>query len=936
MVIFLLNIPGVSAQISEGGIPPSFKYSRSQSLRSAVQQIEVPVDFYVKDLQEVDHWRAREGTPLPVGKLISVGYTMENSGSYTTFPDGERVWRLHLKAADAVAIMLYYQDFYIPEGGKLFIYSADKTQLLGAYTHNTHPSGGLFATEFVGGDELILEYVASETSEEKPRVHIGDIGYGYNASALETFCGVSLRRASASCMVNVNCEEGLAWQDEKKSVCYMVQKIGGKSYICTGSVMNNTAEDFKPLILTALHCAYDGNQLVDEKDMEQWSFYFHREREGCDETSIPIMQKTMTGCKMLVKTGQENGSDGMLLELKQMIPESFDVFYNGWDRRHTPALSGVCIHHPHGDYKKISTYNIPAKEATFNSNEFTATRFAHWNVTFQQTANGYGVTEGGSSGSPLYNENKLVVGTLTGGSSSCSLPRGLNLYGKLSYHWDHYKTESAHMDIWLDPTNSGVETLAGRFHHKVSKPAPIGLTAENQGHRILLRWNAPQSTETPLHYNIYRHNQKIGQATGFSFVDLNPVSGPLIYAVSAVYADEMESPFVSATLLYVEFKAPSDLRAERMETGNEVTLSWHAPIYEQTIYWGSMEPIWIMGFGNSTPFYYGQKWSSEDINPLHEKTIKAVRFVPMENNIYEIYISQGNNVYRQPIESSSLNYSDINTITLNEPFTIDGSKSLIVSIYVSNVGGQYPAVGDNGPAVNGKGNICSLDGENWETLYDEKKPDDFNYNFIISAIVSSERGTAVYKSESDHKETLKPNSGAPIKTKFVRPYASTRVVSEAASVPSYNVPTAFPEITRYLIYRSNSHFEYINDPSVTHYTDRSSYLLSSSYYEISAFYGTIESERSDKAYITTINNVENIEESADIYPTRFSGSVNLKGFDAVTRVDIVSVSGKVCLVVNHPDRTIDTSSLAPGLYFFRIYGPNNQVLKVVRAVKISG
>jgi hypothetical protein len=939
MSVFLLNTPDIFAQISEGGIPPSFKYSRNQLLRSTVQKIEVPVDFYVKDLQEVDHWRARQGTPMPAGKLIPVGYTMENSGSCTTLPGGERVWRLHLQAADAVAMMLYYQDFYIPEGGKLFIYSADTSHLLGAYTHHTHPSGGLFATEFVAGDELTLEYVASETSQEKPRIHISEIGYGYNASALETFCGVSLRRASGSCMVNVNCDEGLDWQNEKKSVCYMVQKIGSANYICTGSLMNNTAEDFKPLILTALHCAYDSNQrIASEKDLEQWQFYFHREREGCSETSAPVASKTLTGCKMLVSTGLGNGSDGMLLLLNRSVPQDYDVFYNGWNRQNTPALSGVCIHHPQGDYKKISTYGTPAKAATFSSNEFTGTRSAHWNVTFQQTANGHGVTEGGSSGSPLYNENKLVVGTLTGGSSTCSLPGGLNLYGKMSYHWDHYQAESTRMDIWLDPVNSGVETLAGCFYREAAKPAPVNLTAEHQGHSIFLKWNAPQSTETPLHYHIYRQNQKIGQATGVSFVDSSPVTGSLIYSVSAVYADERESPFVSATLLYVAFKAPSDLRAERTETGNEVTLSWRAPVYEQTIYWGTMEPARIISFEDpARSFYYGQQWSSEEINPLHERTIKAVRFAPVKNNTYEIYISQGDGVYRQAVESSSLNYSDMDTVMLKEPFTIDGSQPLIVSVYVSFVGSEYPAVTDDGPAVNGKGNIYSVDGKNWKTLYDESTPDKFNYNFIVSAIVSSERGSSVYKSESDHRETLKHSDGAsPVKTKSVRPYATTRGVSDTSSVPLYNaIPTAFPELTRYRIYRSNSFWEYVNDPSATHYIDKGTFA-SSFYYEISAFYGTVESEKSDKAYITTANNAENTALIADIYPTRFSASVSLKGHEAVTRVDIVSVSGKVCLAVNRPSGTIDTSSLAPGLYFFRIYGSNNQVLKVVRAVKISG
>jgi hypothetical protein len=956
MVVFLLHIPGVFAQISEGGIPPSFKYSRSQSLRSAIRKTEVPVDFYVEDLQEVDNWRAREGTPMPVAKLIEVDYTLENSGSYTVFPDGERVWRLHLKAADAIAMMLYYNDFYIPEGDKLFIYSADKSQLLGAYTHNTHPSGGRFATEFVGGDELILEYVASETSVEKPRLHIGEIGYGYNVSALETFCGVSLRGASGSCMVNVNCEEGLAWQNEKKSVCYMVQKIGEKGYICTGSVMNNTAEDFTPLILTALHCAYDGNQIADKKDMEQWLFYFHREREGCSETSLPVVVKTMTGCKMLVSTGLENGSDGMLLELNQRIPATYDVFYNGWDRRNVPALSGVGIHHPQGDYKKISTYGIPAEERTFEAKEFTGSRFAHWNVTFQQTANGHGVTDKGSSGSPLFNESKLVVGTLTGGNSSCSLPTGLNLYGKMSAHWDYYKTDPAvRMSIWLDPVGSGAETLAGRSHN-VFKPAPVNLSAKNQGYSVLLTWNAPQSTEPPVHYNVYRHNQKIGTVTGFSFVDPEPVNGSLVYSVSAVYADDMESPFASASLLYVEFKAPSDLRAERMDTSDEVKLSWRAPVYEQTIYWGTMAPVYkIRIFKDNIPFYYGQKWSPEEIYPLHKKTIKAIQFVPIENNIYEIYISQGACVYRQSIDPSLLDYPKINTIMLDEPFTIDGSKSLIVSIYVSHVGSEYPSSGDGGPAANGKGNIYSVDGISWETLYEEEYPGEFDYNFIVSAIVSSEAGI-VNDACGNNERSLTRDAGEVIKTRTVEP-GRTKVDIRTSTISPYNSmpavfpevtkygiysgdaasrPTSFPEITKYLIYRTRSIFEYLNDTSATNYIDRRPFS-SSSYYEISAFYGEIESEKSNKAYITTVDNAENIDGiAADIYPTRFFGSVSLKGFDAVTRVDVVSVSGKICLVVNHPDRTIDTSSLTQGLYFFRIYGPNNRVIKVVRAVKMSG
>ncbi|MDR2917734.1 MAG: protease, partial [Tannerella sp.] len=891
--ILLFLSPHIFAQISEGGLPPSFSYQ--QMLRKATAETKVPIDFYIEDLRETDDWQARDGAPKPVARLIPVDYTMDNSGYRTTLPGGEKIWRLHLKADDAVAIMLYYNDFYIPEGGKLFIYSANKSQILGAYTHRTHPSGGLFATEFIGGDELILEYVESNTSKEKPRININEIGYGYNTAALRTFCGITTR-ASGSCMVNINCEEGIAWQNEKKSVCYTVQVVGNENYICTASLMNNTAEDFKPLVLTALHCAYNNRYNVSssDSDFEQWLFYFHREREDCSNSSLPIIAKTMTGCKKLAQTGLDGGSDGLLLMLNDMIPEDYDVFYNGWDRRGVAALSGVCIHHPSGDYKKISTYNTPTTNYTFEVTQFTCDKNAHWNLIFAQTANGFSVTEEGSSGSPLYNENKLVIGTLTGGSSSCTIRRGFNIYGKMSYHWDKYKTDSStRMDVWLDPLNLGVETLCGRFRKEL-KPSPTNLKVVNLGRSVSLTWKAPSDEkETPVGYNIYRNNTKIGETTSLYFVDYEPVTGSLAYSVSAVYADKEESAFTTATMFYVQYKAPSDLNAKRLSNdNNQIELSWNAPLYEQTIYWGTMETMYTVGFKHNDPFYFGQKWTPDEISPLNKKTIKAVQFIPMRTHTYEVYISQGNRTYKKNIDTSSLDYLSINTIPLDEPFVIDGSKSLIVSIYVSQVGDYfYPAISDNGPVVGGKGNIYSFDGNNW-AAYNEYSPEGKQYyNFAVSAIVSSESGTI----PADNRSSVLLNHNSEItESRNVQPrVAAIPMIENTVSLRS-SQPAVFPEVTRYNIYRSGSFYEVINASETTYTYAENSF---SHYYEVSAIYDDIiESEKSDKAYITSVD-TENINASVNISPTRFSNHVSLKGYESVKRVDVVSVSGKICLVV---------------------------------------
>ena len=912
------------SQVGEGGLPPSFKYQ--PTTRSATLATSVPIDFYIEDLRETDVWMSHEASPLRVSKLIAVDYTMENAGYHTVLPDGTDIWRLHLKARDAVAIMLYYSDFYIPEGGRLFIYSPDYAQVLGAYTHRTHPSGGLFATEFIGGDALILEYVASETSEEKPRISIHDIGFGFNTSALREFCGVTTRAVSGDCEVNINCEEGIAWQNEKKSICYTIQRIGSDAYICTGSLLNNTAEDLKPFILTAVHCAYDPKYTVraSETDMEQWAFYFNREREGCSNSSMGKVSKTMIGCKLLVSTGLTGGSDGLLLLLKDTIPANYDVFYNGWDYSGNDGLSGVCIHHPEGDLKKISTYDEPTKSFPW-PNQPNFDKNAHINVIFKATPNGYGVTEPGSSGSPLYNENKLVIGTLSGGSSSCTLQKGMNLYGKFSFHWDRYKTDSMHMDIWLDPLKKDVKTLNGRYRNEL-KPAPVNLHITNLGQSILLTWEPPQGSEEPLFYYVYRNNMKLADTIELSYIDQEPILGSIAYSVSAVYENDEESAFVTKTIGIIKYKSPTDVKAVRMgETSDQVQLSWKPPLYEQTIFWGLMTPAYRIGFEKNT-FYYGQRWSADEIQPLHKTMIKAVRFYPIEKNTYEIYITQGAYDYRQPIDNASLKPRSMNTVELNTPFIIDGSSSLIVSIYISNVD-ELPAVTDNGPLISGKGNLCSVDGLEWWELNEGEAPGEFEYNFIVAALISSETGVLSTLSRS-HDIANKSKSGK----MAVPPNLQLRKVALNIDDQTFStrssMPAAFPEITKHRIYRNGSYYKEVIAPE-TSYLD--SYNTSNTYYQVSAIYDLGESEKSEIANITVVAN-ETLGTSVQIFPTHFSDFITLQGSELVKRIEFFSLSGKVCLVVAQPGQQINTNSLASGLYFIRIIDVYNRQ-HVVKAIK---
>ncbi len=463
LLLLLALATHVAAQVSERGTPPSFDYTSRVSWSDEVDYHELYIPFTIADLKAQDLSRKDDRTPPRIAQNIAVDLDMEQAGTWSTLAGGERVWRLRIAAPEATALMLYYSNFYLPQGGKLYIYNTDRSHLLGAYTHNTHPQQGAFATEFVAGDECILEYVASTESDETPHIAIEEVGYGYT--------GMELRAtgwgASSSCMVDVNCEEGDEWQQEKKGVCRIVTKAQGVSLLCSGSLVNNTALDLKPYVLTAHHCrraGYTDDQLASDSDFDQWLFYFHYEKSGCNdsEETEPTETYTITGCDVIVDLPLEESSDGMLLLLDTEIPHHYNVYYNGWDRSDKIPQSGVGIHHPDGDAMKISTYTSPAVSTTFEDSFNLGATDAYWNIIFSETTNGHGVTAGGSSGSPLFNENHHIVGTLTGGTSYCTVLDGSNEYGKFASHWnDSVDANFKRFDLYLNPLGLDITSLNG-------------------------------------------------------------------------------------------------------------------------------------------------------------------------------------------------------------------------------------------------------------------------------------------------------------------------------------------------------------------------------------------------------------------------------------------------------------------------------------------
>ncbi|MFA7081432.1 MAG: T9SS type A sorting domain-containing protein [Bacteroidales bacterium] len=451
LIITIFFIANVSfAQLSVKGTPKTFIHKDLAVLLTSIVEVEQPdlTDIINQDNDSDNMIKTRR-----FGVILPLGFDFFEKADYAEVDKG-KLWVLRVKSNNAQALTLYSDSFYIPEGGELFIYNKNHSQVIGAFTSLNNDEYKNFASELVYGDEMVVEYYQPNYVSDKPIFNLSEIGYAYRDCSFDLSKASSEFGSSGSCNVNVNCVEGNNYRNAQRGVVRILVRSQNGLGWCSGSLINNATRDLAPYVLSAAHCIEGSGTSY----YSSFVFYFNYESSSCPTTSIEPTSKTLKGTSV---KAQGSYSDFVLFLLTNNVPQSYNAYWNGWNVQNTASLKGVAIHHPAGDIKKISTYITPLVGMGIPPNQSNIT---HWKAQWAQTQTNYGITEGGSSGCPLFNLSSQIVGTLTGGTSSCNalVSERNDYFGKMSYSWTtNGTTNSSRLKPWLDPQNTGVTQFRG-------------------------------------------------------------------------------------------------------------------------------------------------------------------------------------------------------------------------------------------------------------------------------------------------------------------------------------------------------------------------------------------------------------------------------------------------------------------------------------------
>lgn len=455
-----------SVAFARQGEPP-YSLTQHAKLARVLPVVDVsPIDAAARRLElgeDAHAVFAARRKRMSVADPREVSLTPQRDGTWQALADGSQLWRLQVRAAGATDLRLAFRQYALPPGATLHVIGADR-YYQGPYTSADGDGDGGLQAPVVPGDSATIELrvPAAAWPLAADALELGRIGAGFRdvfGREPVDFAKLGSIGSSGRCNVNVACPLGEPYTDESRAVAFyeLVDDADSRWYLCSGTLLNDTAGDRRNLFLTAAHCVDSAAEAA------SMMLYWNYQSTSCASLGAPArgwFGDSQTGAALRATRADV---DMTLVELWQAPLAEWQVYYAGWDASGTVPGGTVGIHHPAGDVKKITAGVAPSVASSCIVDVPSAPATHWWTGPYSQ-----GTTEGGSSGSALFGRagdsgGKRVIGTLSGGEAECVGTRpnaAMDCYGRVAAAWNGTNAASRLRD-WLDPTNSGATAIDG-------------------------------------------------------------------------------------------------------------------------------------------------------------------------------------------------------------------------------------------------------------------------------------------------------------------------------------------------------------------------------------------------------------------------------------------------------------------------------------------
>lgn len=414
---FALLAAAAHAQVQSAGAP---------IVRAALSNVHVlpSLDVQSAKLSAVKAPKDKEGGhEFGLDQLLNAS-ALNGAGTWEQAANSsDVVWRYTVQSEGALSMLPVFSAWHMPPGASFFVYSPK--EVAGAFTAENNKDNGQFAVRPLSGDSITFEYNGPKHPDL--RLTVEKVIHVYRGFGLGAFGD------SGSCNVNSACEEGVEWKNQAAGAVILLNTLS-RGY-CSGSMINSKSGD--QLFLTAAHCTPGANDII----------AFNYAAPTCDAPRAePSLSKSAQGLTTLARS---TASDFHLMRVNERLPPSYGVYLSGWDASGALSFDDVVsIHHPSADIQKISRSGDGVTQSGYSTPSGTT---HYWVKTWTKgnfaTEFDYGTTEGGSSGSPLYNEKKQIIGQLHGGRASCSFNYD-DYYGAVWQSFDNGQ-DSNSLKPWL-------------------------------------------------------------------------------------------------------------------------------------------------------------------------------------------------------------------------------------------------------------------------------------------------------------------------------------------------------------------------------------------------------------------------------------------------------------------------------------------------------